>query len=209
MAINFPNSPVAGNTYEYLDIQYIYRMSGATGWWAVNTPAFVGVATPTEINEGTNNEKFVSPQGLNASKYVREDEVSGETTLSANGLERLRASNTGTHLTGQLVLDGEVVKDGFNVPVVIDSGTAINRAYRVWSDGMYEEWGIVETGDRKSPITHSWLVAPIKLGNHSLTVTCIGTLAKGSTVPTVEANTFKVTVNNGAVPTVAYYLRAV
>lgn len=113
MAINFPNAPVNKSTYTYLSTEYTFIQPDTNfdGYWAVLTPATVGVATPTEINAGTDNSKYTSPDGLNSSKYVREDEATGETLLKANGLERLKAQTTGIKVTGQVVLDGDVLRD--------------------------------------------------------------------------------------------------
>ena len=114
--IDFPINPVHGSTYSYLDIQYtFYKPTSTEGYWRVSTPASVGVATPTEINEGTDNAKYVTPQGLDNSEYVREDKTSGETVLNSSSSERLKASGTGVEITGKLVLGGDVEKDGLAV----------------------------------------------------------------------------------------------
>lgn len=110
MAINFPNSPVNGSTYNYQDIVYTYLKPDANeGYWAVKTPSTVGVATNTEINEGVDLVKYVTPAALNNSKYVREDEVSGETALHYNGTERVKAKSDGVAVTGKLYLNGQEV----------------------------------------------------------------------------------------------------
>ncbi len=115
--IDFPDNPVHGSTYTYQNIQYAFINPNPTdsGYWAVKTPSTVGVATPTEIDEGTDNSKYASPQGLNGSKYVREDEVSGETVLNSGGAERLKANATGVEVTGKLVLGGDTMKDTVKV----------------------------------------------------------------------------------------------
>ncbi len=114
--IDFPLNPTHGNTYSYLDIQYTFhKPTAAEGYWRVSTPASVGVATPTEINEGTDNAKYVTPQGLDNSEYVREDKTSGETVLNFSGSKRLKAGSTGVEVTGKLVLDGDTEKGGVKV----------------------------------------------------------------------------------------------
>lgn len=110
MAINFPSSPVDGNTYTYLNTHYTYKQEGANeGYWRVTLPVLSGRATSDEINAGVDNDKFISCLGLNTSKYVREDESSGETVLESNGTERLKASNAGVEVTGKLVLNSQEV----------------------------------------------------------------------------------------------------
>ena len=65
MAINFPNSPVSGSTYTYNHITYVYNQSGSDeGYWSVNTPGTVGIATAAEIDAGTNVVKYVTPAQL-------------------------------------------------------------------------------------------------------------------------------------------------
>ena len=70
MAINFPNNPVDANTYTYNSVTYVYSQDGVDeGFWRVGVPASSGVASPLEIDTGTNNIKYVTPYGLNESKY--------------------------------------------------------------------------------------------------------------------------------------------
>ncbi len=107
MAINFPNSPTNGNQYTFNNVTYTYVKVGANeGYWSVLTPSSVGVATSTEIDEGTDNQKYASPQGLAGSKYVREDETTGETVLNAGGIERVIATAQGVEVTGKLLVGG-------------------------------------------------------------------------------------------------------
>jgi len=124
MAINFPNTPVNGNTYTYIGIQYTYIKVPPTteGYWAVKTPATIGVATPTNINEGTDNAKYVTPLGLNGSKYVREDESTGETVLNNSGLERLKTTVQGVEVTGSLRVNGAPVATGSANSSEVDAG---------------------------------------------------------------------------------------
>lgn len=131
MAIDFPNNPVAGNTYSYLDIQYIYRVSGDVGWWAVNTPATVGVATPDEINEGTDNAKYISPQGLEASDYVRQDEATGDTVLYSKERRRLHAHDTGVDIVGILA---EVTSTGVPVAPILNDAIRTTTAPSLIAD---------------------------------------------------------------------------
>lgn len=107
MAINFPSPAINGQTYKYNEVTYIYSKNGTDeGYWKVSLPTVSGVATPEEIDEGSNNVKYASPQGLAGSKYVREDEASGETVLSADGLERVKAHAQGVDITGKMLVDG-------------------------------------------------------------------------------------------------------
>jgi hypothetical protein len=71
MAINFPNTPVNGSTYDYLKVRYTYTKPNAAyeGYWRVSTPGSVGIATSAEIDAGTDDVKYVTPEGLESSKY--------------------------------------------------------------------------------------------------------------------------------------------
>ncbi len=134
MAINFPNSPVNGNTYTYQNIVYTFVQPDTSfdGYWAVVNPSDLSAATSAEINEGTTDSKFNTPLGLNGSKYVREDEASGETTLNHNGVERLKTTAQGTVLSGKLLLSGDTEKGGVKVGFTeLYSGAAIVHAGNV------------------------------------------------------------------------------
>ena len=70
MAINFPNSPVNGDTYTFNAVTYVYSKSGTDeGYWRVALPSVSGVATVAEIDAGVNAVKYISPLGLENSKY--------------------------------------------------------------------------------------------------------------------------------------------
>jgi hypothetical protein len=66
MAINFPNTPVNGSTYDYLKVRYTYTKPNAAyeGYWRVTTPGSVGIATSNEISAGVDGAKYVTPLGL-------------------------------------------------------------------------------------------------------------------------------------------------
>jgi len=72
MAINFPKTPINGTKYTYASVEYTYLKSAQwdDGYWAVQTPASNGAATASEINAGTNNNKYITPLGLAQSKYT-------------------------------------------------------------------------------------------------------------------------------------------
>lgn len=69
MAINFPNSPVHGNTYDYLGVRYQYDGSTSPGFWKVVTVGTVSAATGAEVTTGTDNAKFVTPLAMEDSDY--------------------------------------------------------------------------------------------------------------------------------------------
>jgi hypothetical protein len=69
MAINFPNNPIQGNTYEYARVRYSYEDTGSgNGFWRTITAAS-GPATSAELDAGTDTEKYATSQSLQGSKY--------------------------------------------------------------------------------------------------------------------------------------------
>lgn len=126
MAVDFPTNPVDGSTYEYLNVVYVYvATSGADGYWAVRRPGQLSPATSGDLNEGTSNNKYATPLGLAGSKYVREDQVSGETVLNHSGTERLKTTAQGVETIGRLTLGGDTYKDGVKVgTTILWNGTA-------------------------------------------------------------------------------------
>jgi hypothetical protein len=70
MAIDFPNSPLQGNTYDYLGVRYTYvDTGGGTGFWKVNTPGSVGAASAVEVDSGVVQTKYITPFAMEGSKF--------------------------------------------------------------------------------------------------------------------------------------------
>lgn len=181
MAINFPDSPVNGNTYTYLNINYTFLQPNPAfdGYWTVVDPAALSAATSTDINEGTSNDRYNTPLALNGSKYVREDEANGETMLNHNGTERLKTTAQGVEVTGKLKLGGDletstgevaayVVRSGF---VNINGGTF----YRLWSDNWLDCRGRVNTANTFYQFIFPWTYTS---DNHS--ISCNSIIDNGS-----------------------------
>jgi len=73
MAINFPNTPSHGNTYDYLGVRYTFNKAvGTVGFWQVTTPGSFGVASAAEIDLGTDTVKYVTPLELELSGYTKD-----------------------------------------------------------------------------------------------------------------------------------------
>lgn len=71
MAINFPNSPIGGNTYDFLGVRYTYVDSGGgLGYWKVTTPGTVGIASSAEIDADVEPVKYITPLSFAGSKYA-------------------------------------------------------------------------------------------------------------------------------------------
>lgn len=165
--IDFPNNPTNGSTYSYQGIKYTFhKPTTAEGYWRVTTPTTLGVATPTEINEGTDNAKYVTPMGLDSSEYVREDKTSGETVLNSSGSERLKTVGTGVEVTGNLDFSGNLVYSGDIVPIVIEQDFIdSSTTWRKWSDGTLECWGKSPTlaGPRQVYYGQTFIALPVLL----------------------------------------------
>ncbi len=69
MAIDFPSNPSNGSTYEYNSVLYTFKSSGSDGYWAVVGVGNYGIASSTDIDEGTNDVKYITPKGLEDSSY--------------------------------------------------------------------------------------------------------------------------------------------
>lgn len=70
MAINFPNTPIDGNTYDYGGIRYTYAdTGGGTGYWRVTTPGTAGIASAAEISAGADLVKYLTSKGFADSQY--------------------------------------------------------------------------------------------------------------------------------------------
>ena len=85
---------------------YLRPIPANLGYWAVVGISSISPATVISLNEGTANNEYATPLGLAGSKYVREDQASGETVLNANGTERLKATAQGVEVTGVLLVGG-------------------------------------------------------------------------------------------------------
>ena len=77
MAIEFPNNPDFGETYYYdgNDTNYIYT---SPGYWAADQAGSVGSATSAEVDTGTDAIKYISPDALDGSEYMREVRVNAD-----------------------------------------------------------------------------------------------------------------------------------
>ena len=108
MAINFPGNPVNGNTYTYDDIVYTYIQSGSNeGYWKIATPGTVGIATPSDINLGVDNIKYITPYGLANSDYFSMEYVQAfvSQNISPNIRYGLSSNVSGIILTLPAVLN--------------------------------------------------------------------------------------------------------
>ena len=90
MAINFPNNPSTGNTYDYNGVRYTYQ---AGGYWAITTPGTVGVASGAEVIAGTDNVKYVTPKAMEDSDYWNARNQGAGSGLDADTLDGLDSTS--------------------------------------------------------------------------------------------------------------------
>jgi hypothetical protein len=162
MAINFPNNPIDGNTYEYASVRYKFvDLGSGSGFWKTIT-ADSGPATVAEINAGTEPDKYATPINLEASKYQ-----AALSYLVPTGMISLWHGNTNTIPTGWTLCDGTGgtpdLRDRF---VVGASG-----AYAVGATGGYTDTIVVDHGHTASNTgasgTHSHGGGTNNQGTHS------------------------------------------
>ena len=123
MAINFPDTPVNGSTYDYEGIRYIFRDTGEAGYWQVGSLGAVGAATTEQVDEGTDALKFVTPESLEGSKYTVENgtypDLRAQGTTKADvglsnvanyGISDSRTSNTSTQVFLIVFLQRQLVR---------------------------------------------------------------------------------------------------
>lgn len=80
MAIDFPNSPIEGSTYDFGGTRYTFTLiGGAPGYWLVSEPGLAGPASTAEIDTGTDAFKYLTPDAMEDSKYM------DKFVLQANG----------------------------------------------------------------------------------------------------------------------------
>lgn len=138
MAINFPNSPVNGNTYKYNDVTYIYSKNGVDeGYWKVALPQVSGVATTAEVDAGVDAVKYISPAALQGSKYLKGQTVksfdtlelavaSTDTLLMFDGASitlKERSTGNGGGATWDVVLASGVTTNTYNIVACVGVGT--------------------------------------------------------------------------------------
>ena len=111
MAINFPNSPVNGNTYTYSGIKYTYVDAGG-GYWKVSTPGSVGIANAAEINAGTEAVKYVTPEELALSKYAG---GAGIANTPAGNITAENVQDAIDQLEGMVGRKNVIINGNFNV----------------------------------------------------------------------------------------------
>lgn len=135
MAINFPDSPVNGSTYDYQGIRYTYVVTGSTGYWRVITAGNTGSATVAEIDAGLIDNKYATPLNLEGSKY--------EAGLHADGVSYDNSDGA---------LDATAATVQAAIRAVLDErpnpNLIINGGFQVWQRGTTFSAGNEYTADR-------------------------------------------------------------
>ena len=90
MAINFPNSPSVGNTYDYGGVRYTYQ---ASGYWAVTTPGTVGIASGAEVIAGIDDAKYVTPKAMEDSDFWSARNQGAGSGLDADTLDGIESTS--------------------------------------------------------------------------------------------------------------------
>jgi len=157
--IDFPDTPIHGTTYEYLGVAYIYKkLVGTVGFWQVSTVGTYGPALASEIDEGTDAVKYVTPLELNNSGYLREDEAG-----SAARLNEISSSVVMTEVvpfTNVHALDGNITSTTtnttqVNIDVAAKAGDIVNFTMWVRSSDLPNFDSLL----RISVVTSKWSIA--------------------------------------------------
>jgi hypothetical protein len=149
MAINFPNNPIDGNTYEYASVKYSYvDLGSGSGFWKTIT-SDSGPATATEVDTGSDPDKYVTPDSLEASKYN-----SALNFLVPSGMISMWHGATNTIPTGWSLCDGSNGTPDLRDRFIIGAG---NR------------WAVGSTGGNHNSIVpyHSHSAYSNTAGNHN------------------------------------------
>ena len=142
MAINFPNNPSTGNTYDYNGVRYTYQ---AGGYWAITTPGTVGVASGAEVIGGLDNVKYATPKAMEDSDYWNARNQGAGSGLDADTID-------GEHLSALVQKDSAATttvthKIENSAPRITYSETDASVGNRVWSVGVNNEFFRVDTRD--------------------------------------------------------------
>jgi hypothetical protein len=125
MAIDFPNSPLQGNTYDYLGVRYTYvDTGGGTGFWKVNTPGSVGAASAVEVDSGVVQTKYITPFAMEGSKFKEALDNTGTSASRDIGSAAGDVAEVGEFGIG-------VGQNGIN----IDADTRTTPSKERWSTG--------------------------------------------------------------------------
>jgi hypothetical protein len=194
MAINFPNTPVNGSTYDYLKVRYTYTKPNAAyeGYWRVTTPGSVSIATSSEVSAGVDDVKYITPLGL-VGTVEWDLLVNAVAAATANTLALRNAS--GQLTVGNATLSGHAVNlSQITMPSVSGSATFANSNNTINLVGvgtMGLEIGDVITVSGTSSNNKDFTVEVIN-GTNNITVNAAH--AGGTTTKSLVNETYSATV---------------
>ena len=142
MAINFPNSPIVGNTYDYNGVRYTYQ---ANGYWAVTTPGTVGIASGAEVIVGTDDAKYLTPKSMEDSDFWSARNDGPGSGLDADTIDGLHLS--GLIQKGSPAVTTETHKISNSGPRITYFETDASAGNKVWSVGANNEFFRVDIRD--------------------------------------------------------------
>jgi len=166
MAINFPNSPSVGNTYDYLGVRYTwFEPSVGLGLWKATTPGSVGIATTGEIDAGTDHIKYITPDSLNGAQVRQQGTLVSSSAAELNTLDGYLGSYQDFNkIIGLTATTNEInsICDGTKpMNIGYEGSSQLSSGGETWTKDVLtlsQTWSVV------GPVeTNDWLLFNVKL----------------------------------------------
>ena len=183
MAINFPNSPIVGNTYDYNGVRYTYQ---ANGYWAVTTPGTVGIASGAEVIVGTDDAKYLTPKSMEDSDFWSARNDGPGSGLDADTIDGLHLS--GLIQKGSPAVTTETHKISNSDPRITYFETDGAAGAKSWSAGVNNGFFRINTRDDLDTFISSILTLD-RLGGMNLAGSTVWTAGNDGPGSGLDADT--------------------
>lgn len=153
MAINFPSSPTNGQTYDYGNVRYTFtNTGGAPGYWKIIEPGLGGPASVADINAGTESGKWIAPDALTGSNFMKDFD------LSANGGAASKVTkNAGLNVTSGGEGGVTIARSGNDIVVNTRQASNVAKGVARLSTSVFEYSGDMAAGS--ADLNHTFKLA--------------------------------------------------